>query len=367
MTIAKIDTPAPWQTHPPMIAEVRWWNHKSAKSIFPDAIKPPVIHKSFERALASAIEHKGCVVVWASRLSQEKIAACENHNVPVVRLEDGFIRSVGLGAGLVGASSLVLDTRGIYYNGSQPSDLEWLLENVDLNKQQIVRATNLRNLIIEKKLTKYNLAPSSPLTDHPEHIYKVLVPGQVSNDASINTATSNSIDLKQAANINLALLQEARRNNPNAYIIFKPHPDVSNGLRQGHIPREQALQYADTICEQDNILSVIDTCDKVETISSLSGFEALLRHKDVTVHGTPFYAGWGLTQDTTPIPRRSRRRTLDEMVYISLILYPRYISQVDFKPCEPEQLIAELHSRGRDKLTQLLNSIKKQIVRLTPW
>ena len=39
----------------------------------------------------------------------------------------------------------------------------------------------------------------------------------------------------------------------------------------------------------------------METMTSLAGFEALLRGKPVTTHGQPFYAGWGLTEDICPV------------------------------------------------------------------
>jgi capsular polysaccharide export protein len=59
-------------------------------------------------------------------------------------------------------------------------------------------------------------------------------------------------------------------------------------------------------------------------MTSLVGFEALLRRLTVVVYGKPFYAGWGLTQDRKPISRRIRRLTLDELVAAALLLYPRY-------------------------------------------
>jgi capsular polysaccharide export protein len=43
-------------------------------------------------------------------------------------------------------------------------------------------------------------------------------------------------------------------------------------------------------------------------------------------YGQPFYAGFGLTVDREPISRRTRKRTLDELVAASLLRYPRYYS-----------------------------------------
>jgi capsular polysaccharide export protein len=80
----------------------------------------------------------------------------------------------------------------------------------------------------------------------------------------------------------------------------------------------------------------------VHTISSLAGFEALLRGKAVTTYGAPFYAGWGLTTDRLRIPRRCRTASLDELVAAALIVYPLYLDPVTGKPCRVETVIARL-------------------------
>ncbi|MEF8701859.1 MAG: capsular polysaccharide biosynthesis protein, partial [Candidatus Accumulibacter sp. UW26] len=54
----------------------------------------------------------------------------------------------------------------------------------------------------------------------------------------------------------------------------------------------------------------------------------LLRGKRVVVHGQPFYAGWGLTEDRVrggvALGRRERRLQLDELVAGTLLRYPVY-------------------------------------------
>jgi capsular polysaccharide export protein len=63
----------------------------------------------------------------------------------------------------------------------------------------------------------------------------------------------------------------------------------------------------------------------------------------VTVHGVPFYAGWGLTIDRGPVPaRRTARRTLDELVAAALLLYPRYLDPLTGLPCPAEVLVGRL-------------------------
>ena len=86
--------------------------------------------------------------------------------------------------------------------------------------------------------------------------------------------------------------------------------------------------------------SLLDQVDAVHVLTSLTGFEALLRRRDVTCHGVPFYAGWGLTRDLAEVPdRRGRRLTLDELIAAVLIVYPRYLDPVTGLPCTPEVLI----------------------------
>jgi len=76
------------------------------------------------------------------------------------------------------------------------------------------------------------------------------------------------------------------------------------------------------------VVSCIDACDVVHTMTSLTGFDALLRGKRVVVYGQPFYAGWGLTEDVleegAAFARRQRRLSLDELVAGTLLRYPIY-------------------------------------------
>ncbi|MEO1293366.1 MAG: hypothetical protein AAFV62_11125, partial [Pseudomonadota bacterium] len=43
------------------------------------------------------------------------------------------------------------------------------------------------------------------------------------------------------------------------------------------------------------------------------------------VWGTPYYAGWGLTTDHAPVPRRQRSLTREELIAITAFLYPRWL------------------------------------------
>lgn len=86
--------------------------------------------------------------------------------------------------------------------------------------------------------------------------------------------------------------------------------------------------------------------DEVHTLTSLAGFEALLRAKPVTCYGRPFYAGWGLTTDIERVPRRGRRLSLDELTAAALILYPTYLSATTNAYTTPERVIDEILARS---------------------
>jgi capsular polysaccharide export protein len=278
---------------------------------------------------------RGEVVAWASRDNAALERRCAEAGVSLVRVEDGFIRSAGLGASFVPPLSLVFDDRGIYYDSRFPSGLESLLEEAEFLPDLLDRARRLREALVARGTTKYNVAARESARIDSGGRPIVLVPGQVEDDASIERGSPR---VKR----NIDLLQAVRRRHPGAFIVYKPHPDVEAGFRRGRIQPETAIEFADLVVARAPILSLIGIADRVETITSLAGFEALIRGKPVTTHGQPFYAGWGLTEDLCPVTRRTRRLSVDALVAASLILYPRYIDPVSGLVCPPELLIERL-------------------------
>lgn len=254
-----------------------------------------------------------------------------------IHVEDGFLRSRGLGANLVAPMSLVADPVGIYYDPNRPSRLEALITaSVDLPDAAIDRARRLRNRLRQSALSKYNLTAQKP-EDLPIG-HRILVVGQVEDDQSILLGCG---DVKT----NLDLLQQTRARNPDAKIIFKPHPDVEAGRRKGALSPEILLQYADAIASDTDPISIINQVDEVWTMTSLLGFEALIRDTAVTCLGTPFYAGWGLTQDLAEAPqRRQAQPTLAQFLHACLIDYPRYHDPVTGTPCPVEVVLDRLET-----------------------
>lgn len=271
----------------------------------------PKVNLSFQKIFLFGKQKN--ILAWGKKAHFLK----QKHYENVMTVEDGFIRSIGLGAALVRPHSLVFDDVGIYYDATRASRLENLLNEAELDHEQILRSQNLIRKLVDLQISKYNVGEKVDLT-RPENVKKViLVVGQVEDDMSIQLG---GIDIKE----NLELLTIVRNKNPDSYIIYKPHPDVHSGLRTGHIPDEHALNYANHIELNASILECFKICDEVHTITSLSGFEALLRGLKVYCYGLPFYAGWGLTQDLHICHRRQQQLTLEQLVYVSLVEYPVY-------------------------------------------
>lgn len=262
-----------------------------------------------------------CLVHWGREAPAGLQELADHSGARVRRMEDGFVRSVGLGSDLIRPLSLVLDESGIYFDPTRPSDLEHLLNTTQFSEQELVRAQQVRKFIVEHGITKYNLEPREQVTWPAAAKAVVLVPGQVEDDASIRYGCT---DIRT----NLGLLQAARRAHPDAFIVYKPHPDVASGNRAGMLALDQARQYADHMETQLSVVSCIEACSVVHTMTSLTGFDALLRGKRVVVYGQPFYAGWGLTEDVVcggvAFSRRQRRLMLDELVAGALLRYPIY-------------------------------------------
>jgi capsular polysaccharide export protein len=77
-------------------------------------------------------------------------------------------------------------------------------------------------------------------------------------------------------------------------------------------------------------------------MTSLLGFEALIRGKAITCLGRPFYSGWGLTHDRHEVPRRQARPDILGLIHACLIEYPRYFDPMSKLPCPPEVVIERL-------------------------
>jgi capsular polysaccharide export protein len=312
-----------------------WWKRPFVRRY----LGGPSTVLSFERRLPSANAETTRAVVWGRRAPRGLEAHCRTRGLPLLCMEDGFLRSVGLGSDLTAPASLVLDAKGLYFDPARPSDLEDLLETRAFSEEEKLRARALCQSIRSARLSKYNpegrgLAPVSV----PAGRRVLLVPGQVEDDESVVLGGAG-------ISTNGELVRAVRAKNPDAYLLYRPHPDVVSGNRRGALPAE-AVALVDQVAFGQPLESCFAAAQEVHTLTSLVGFEALLRKLPVCVYGQPFYAGWGLTEDRVFVPRRTRKLELDELVAGALLVYPRYYSFAADAFVTAEQVVFEL-SRDR--------------------
>jgi capsular polysaccharide export protein len=299
------------------------WKRPMVRQIFPGS--RIVFVRTVSRVPAGA-----ALAVWGYRPIPGTLA----DGVKLLRLEDGFLRSVGLGADLIRPLSWVIDGRGMYYDATRPSDLEHILATAEFSSALLNRAASLRDGISAGGLTKYNVGASA--WRRPNGRTRViLVPGQVESDASLAFGAPG---LRR----NIELLRAVRTANPKAHVIYKPHPDVLAGLRAAGVGEDQASGDCDEQIFDVPMGDLLPQVDEVHVITSLTGFEALMRGIPVTCYGQPFYSGWGLTTDIMPLSRRARVLSIDQLVAGALILYPTYIDRATGRQSTPERAADEL-------------------------
>ena len=339
-----------------------WKRTQVRRFLAPQARRTPV-YGTARASIVRALRKAGAIAVWPSRAPVGLMAQATEAGASVRLVEDGFVRSVGLGSDLLPPCSIVIDRRGIYYDPSQPSDLEWILSETAFTPELRDRARRLVAMLVARRLTKYNIGGGGYA--RPARRRVVFVPGQVEDDQSWCLGGADCTG-------NLDLLRRVRHHEPDAFIVYKPHPDVEAGNRVGAVRDGEALEFADQIVRDVATPALLDSVDAVHVLTSLTGFEALLRGREVVTHGQPFYSGWGLTRDLAPPKRRGRDLDLMELVAGVLILYPRYLDPMTGLICPPEVLIdrlADTRARTfasaawvrlvRQSIERVLNSMSK--------
>jgi capsular polysaccharide export protein len=264
-------------------------------------------------------------VVWGHKAPPEVIDYAAMRHIPLHYMEDGFIRSADLGCKHTPPFSLVLDSRGLYFDATRPSDLEYLLNTYDFTQPPglLDASRQLMSVMRALRVSKYNIGALGNVKRMlgPKRGYRILVVGQLESDASLRYGLAPNWT-------NLELLQKAHSDYPEAEIVYRPHPDTLHLQREDSMDGQQADFYR--ICAEPVVLAdLFAEVDHVYTMTSLSGMEALIHGLPVTVVGMPFYAGWGLTHDVQRCSRRVRTLTLDELFCGVYILYPRYLLNLD--------------------------------------
>jgi capsular polysaccharide export protein len=256
----------------------------------------------------------------------------QRHDLAYLRAEDGFVRSVGLGVLGAPACSIVLDDLGIYYDATSESRLErWLNDPCFyVGAAERERAMCCIERIVSARLSKYNHAHALPQRDGNRR--RVLVVDQTRGDMSIalGLAPRTAFD---------DMLRAALAEHPNAQVLVKSHPDVISGKKAGNLTSVRDEGRIVTVREAVNPIALLETVDHVYVATSQLGFEALMLGKKVSCFGVPFYAGWGLTDDRVPVPRRRTPRTVPEVFAAAYFHYARYVNPISGKRCQLEGLV----------------------------
>ena len=299
------------------------------------------------------VKNADIAIIWGLNTSHCNIKTIKfalQNNVDLFVAEDGFLRSIHTWSGaneriLARFRQSMSFTFGNlpYFYADLPNSLEFMLQdkNLTLNQSQIKRARGLINKIIANKLSKYNHQPIfTPQIGQNKS--KVLVIDQSYGDMSIARGGANKDTFR-------IMLETAISENPNADIIIKTHPDaLAKGSKRtkcyyssANLAKFGANLNANLylMAEEINPISLLEIVDKVYVCTSQLGFEALMMGKEVHTFGMPFYAGYGLTIDYQKCARRTNPRSLEEIFYITYILYSFYVNPTTQKPCEIEEIL----------------------------
>lgn len=296
------------------------------------------------------------VVIWAwgMRLPAKISSFARRQSIKIQYIDEGFISSDCAGEDKIFPYSLCIDGSANHYECGKTSDLEKLLSSYDfdMDPELANRSKAFREKLIDSNVGKHKSIPD----DKPQSKYgkknkkRVLVIGQLENDVSIKHGSGK-------VKTNAELLALACHENPDAQIIYKApiHGAINKSVDNDKL--EKLLKACLVINENLPNSALFDNVDHVYDIVSISGFEALIRGIKVTTLGSPFYAGWGLTDDRQPNLRRSRKLTIDQLVAGAYLLYPRYYHPQTGRACTPEQavdaLIAEHHQAVKKKAEQV--------------
>ncbi|OQP85338.1 hypothetical protein BTR14_15645 [Rhizobium rhizosphaerae] len=286
------------------------------------------------------------ILVWSLNLPPALDAFARAEGLSVLVMEDGFIRSARPNASRTPPLSLALDSRTAYFDARQASDLEVLLETHDFDADPalMARAVTGMRAMVERGLSKYNgAAASAPGALYgPKSRPRILVIGQVDGDASIRFGCT---DMRRQDD----LVRLAVAEHPDAEVIFRPHPDVVAGVRPTAVDWKALARICRISTAPAPIAEALSTIDRVYTLTSLAGFEALMRGIPVTVAGYPFYAGWGLTDDRASLRRRQRHLSIEALFAGAYLLYPRYFHPLTGAAIDFEQALRWLVQPERDE------------------
>ena len=223
------------------------------------------------------------IYIWGYKAPDYFIDYIRKQGLDIFFLEDGFIRSGPDDESGAPPLSIVMDSQAPYFDTTRPNDLTDLIANFDFDQDGYdeALAQEMLNYYVSHRVSKYNHQPYVDVVP----IYgiknekRILVLGQVPHDDSLKYGGGIGITL-------LDVVNQAISENPDAQIIVKPHPMT---LDDPSIVTTLTDLDCLILTQPIHLVDALETVDHVYTITSLGGFEALLRGKKVTVLGRPFY------------------------------------------------------------------------------
>jgi capsule polysaccharide export protein KpsC/LpsZ len=271
-----------------------------------------------------------------------------NLNRPLVFIEDGFIRSLGIGLSQEPGRSIIMDDLGFYYDASKPTRLETILNSDEkFGWFKMRRARKAIALIVKNRISKYNDAPETLPAElaGPKTKHRILVIDQRDRDASITGALANETNFEKMIGHAFS--------NPEAEVVVKIHPDALMPGKSSAIYAGLKKYLKDSrlkiISRAVNPYTLFDAVDEVYTVASGMGFEAIMAGKPVACFGVPYYAGWGLTIDMVEVPRRVKMRSVEEVFYVAWIMLSRYVDPKTMRLCSVEDAAKRLAAERKAK------------------
>jgi len=289
------------------------------------------------------------VLAWGRKISglaAERFAA--RRGLPVLHVEDGFLRSVSPGRRHA-PLSICLDDQGVYYDARNPSRLE-ALAGLPCTPEELARARRLVELWRANRVSKYNHAREYR-GELPEPF--VLAIDQTFGDGSIGHGMADPGSFSR-------MLEAALAEHPDKTVVLKVHPEVVSGRKKGHFDLDAVarLDRVRVFSGDAHPVGLLERAAAVYTVTSQVGFEGLLWGRPVSTFGMPFYAGWGLTRDDLPPPARRHPVPLLQLVHAALVDYPRYVDPETGEPCPPERVLEwmGLQRRQRERFPAVVHA-----------
>jgi hypothetical protein len=288
---------------------------------------------------------------WGAKESRHKATQrcfAASLDIPVLFIEDGLYRSVGLGVEGAPALSLTWDEGGHYYmtGGGHETGLKKSLRTQARTSEEKSRAEEIVRLVCDLQLSKYNKFIDNSVYTRSTRP-KILLVDQRFGDASIAGSGGSQESFSQ-------MVQAVTELPPNYEVIIKTHPDASVDGYNTSLTRESVqslVRQGRTVYWLDanvNPASLLSIVNQVWVVSSGLGFEAGIRGIPVRVFAKPFYYGFGLTQGED-FCYDINGEALDwrDLVFEILVRRSRYVDPVSNLLVSPEAFLVALHEAAK--------------------